>query len=146
MADILHEVTINAAPAKVYKALTDQEGLQSWWTEHASAKAEAGSVSTFSFYGGMAVFKLSVDKLEPGSYVQWGVQQGPPGWENTRITWDLSNENGKTKLLLGHRDWASTEGLFANSSYNWAWYMTSLKNYAETGKGTPHTDADMQQA
>jgi hypothetical protein len=73
MADILHEVTINAAPAQVYKALTQQTGLQSWWTEHAAAKAEVGSVSTFSFYGGMAVFKLSVDQLQPNNKVYWGV-------------------------------------------------------------------------
>ena len=145
MADILHEVTINASPKQVYAALTRQDGLQSWWTEHAEAKAAVGTVSTFSFYGGMAVFKLSVDELEPDSQVQWGVQQGPPGWENTHITWDLSEDEGKTKLLFGHRDWASTKGLYANTSYNWAWYMTSLKAYVESGKGTPHTDADMQQ-
>ena len=145
MADILHEVTINAAPAKVYEALTQQQGLQRWWTEHAEAKAEEGSVSTFTFYGGMAVFKLSVDKLEPNHQVKWGVQQGPPGWQNTDITWDLSEDNGKTKLLLGHRNWASTEGLYPTSNYTWGQYATSLKSYVETGKGTPHTDADMQQ-
>ena len=143
MTDILHEVTIDASPAKVYEALTKQSGLQAWWTEHAKAKAQTGTVSEFSFYGGAAVFKLSVDTLEPGQKVYWGVQQGPPGWENTRITWDLAEADGKTKLLLGHRGWASTEGLYANTSYNWAWYMTSLKAYLETGQGTPHTDADM---
>jgi uncharacterized protein YndB with AHSA1/START domain len=143
MADILHEVTIDASPAKVYQALTEQSGLQGWWTEHTKAKAQTGTVSEFSFYGGMAVFKLSVDKLDPGSKVYWGVEQGPPGWENTRITWDLSGDDGKTKLLFGHRGWASTEGMYASVSYNWAWYMTSLKQYIETGKGTPHTDADM---
>ena len=143
MADILHEVTIDASPAKVYQALTEQSGLQGWWTEHTKAKAQTGTISEFSFYGGMAVFKLSVDTLEPGDKVYWGVEQGPPGWENTRITWDLSGDNGKTKLLLGHRDWASTGGMYPSVSYNWAWYMTSLKQYVETGKGTPHTDADM---
>lgn len=143
MVDILHEVTVDASPAKVYQALTEQSGLQSWWTEHAKAKAQTGTVSEFSFYGGMAVFKLSVGELESGKKVYWGVEQGPPGWENTRITWDLSGDNGKTKILLGHRDWASTGGLYPSSNYNWAWYLTSLKSYVETGTGTPHTDADM---
>ena len=143
MADILHEVTIGASPAKVYEALTDQGDLQAWWTEHAKARAETGTVSEFSFYGGMAVFKLSVDTLAAAEKVYWSVQQGPPGWENTHITWDLTEVEGQTKVLLGHRDWATTEGLYANSSYNWAWYLTSLKSYLETGTGTPHTDADM---
>ena len=141
--DILHEVTIDAPPAKVYEALTEQSGLQAWWTEHATAETQVGSVSEFSFYGGAVVFKLSVDKLEPNGKVYWGVQQGAPGWDNTRITWDLTAAEDKTKVLLGHRRWASTDGLYASSSYNWAWYMTSLKTYLETGAGTPHTDADM---
>lgn len=143
MPDILHEVTIDSSPDKVFEALTEQNGLQSWWTEHATAQPKTGTVSEFSFYGGMAVFKLSVDDLGSGEKVYWGVQQGPPGWENTRITWDLAADEGKTKVRLGHRDWVSTEGLYANTSYNWAWYMTSLKTYLETGKGTPHTDADI---
>jgi hypothetical protein len=91
----------------------------------------------------MVVFKLSIDELEPSEKVYWGVEQGPPGWKNTRITWDLSSDNGKTKILLGHRGWASTDGMYPSVSYNWAWYLTSLKNYVETGSGMPHTDADM---
>lgn len=144
MADILHEVTIEASPAQVYEALTEQSGLQGWWTEHTKTKAQTGTVSEFSFMGGAVVFKLSVDALEPGQRVQWGVEQGPPGWENTHITWNLTAEEDNTKLLFGHRDWASTDGLYPSISYNWAWYLTSLKSYLETGQGTPHTDAELE--
>ncbi len=143
MADILHEVTIDKSPAKVYEALTQQKALQSWWTEHAKVETQTGTVAEFSFYGGMVVFKFGVDTLEPGEKVGWSVQQGPPGWENTHITWDLTADEGKTKVLFGHRAWASTDGLYPSTSYNWAWYMTSLKAYVETGQGSPHTDADM---
>jgi uncharacterized protein YndB with AHSA1/START domain len=31
MADIWHEITIAATPDKVYKAITEEEGLTSWW-------------------------------------------------------------------------------------------------------------------
>ena len=143
MVDILHEVTIAASPEKVYQALTDQSDLQGWWTEHATAKAQTGTVSEFSFYGGMAVFRLNVDELEPGQKVYWSVKEAVPGWDNTRITWDLAENEGQTTLRFGHRNWASTDGIYASVSYNWAWYMTSLKAYVETGTGTPHTDADM---
>ncbi len=43
MPDVLHEVTIAAAPDKVYKALTEQQGLEAWWTTHAIAEAKVGS-------------------------------------------------------------------------------------------------------
>jgi uncharacterized protein YndB with AHSA1/START domain len=143
MADILHAVTIAAPPAKVYAALTEETGLRSWWTQHATAEAKADTVATFGFYGGQFVFKLHIDELNPPRKVAWGVQQGAPGWDHTQITWDLAEDNGKTNVLLGHRGWASTEGNYASTSYNWAWYLTSLKQYLETGTGTPHTDADM---
>ena len=143
MVDILHAVTINAPPAAVYAALTEQNGLRSWWTEHATAEPKVGTVATFSFYGGRAVFNFHIDALEPARNVAWAVEQGAPGWEHTRITWDLADDKGQTNVLFGHRDWASTEGNYASTNYIWGWYLTSLKNYLETGTGTPHTDADM---
>jgi len=32
MADMYHEIQINASPAKVYEAITTQKGLRGWWT------------------------------------------------------------------------------------------------------------------
>lgn len=37
MANILHRITIDAAPDRVFDALTLSEGLQSWWTRDSSA-------------------------------------------------------------------------------------------------------------
>ena len=48
------------------------------------------------------------------------------------------SEHG-TKLRFGHHNYATTEGSFATVSYTWATYLTSLKNYLETGKGSPNT-------
>jgi hypothetical protein len=56
------------------------------------------------------------------------------------VTWDLTPVEEGTKLLFGHRDYAMTEGSFASVSYNWAWFLTSLKQYIETGTGTPYAD------
>jgi uncharacterized protein YndB with AHSA1/START domain len=141
MPNILHEVTIEAPADKVYKALTEQAGLAAWWTHHTKAEPRVGSIAEFGFYGGQAVFKMKIDTLEPGSTVNWSVQGGgPPDWANTRVTWDLSTEENGTKVLLGHRGFASEDGSFANTNYNWGWFLTSLKSYIETGKGTPNTD------
>jgi uncharacterized protein YndB with AHSA1/START domain len=136
MADILHEVVIQAPPAKVYEAITQQAGLASWWTTHSIAKPEVGSTSEFGFEGGKVVFRMDVAKLEP-QHVSWNVRQGAPDWGDTIVTWDLTPQNGGTKVLFGHRGFASTDGSFANTNYNWAWFLTSLKTYVETGKGMP---------
>ena len=35
MPDIIHFLTIEASPAAVYKAITEQAGIQGWWTVQA---------------------------------------------------------------------------------------------------------------
>lgn len=140
MPDILHEVTIKGSPDKIYKALTEQEGLAAWWTVHTDAKPKVGNVNEFRFNNGAYVFKMEIDSLEPNKKVHWNALQGAPDWGGTRVTFDISNGEEGTKLLFGHRDYASTEGSFASVSYNWAWFLTSLKSYIEEGKGTPYAD------
>jgi uncharacterized protein YndB with AHSA1/START domain len=143
MADILHQVGVKADPSAVYKALTEQEQIKAWWSEHTKAEPGVGALHEISFYGGMVTFQLRVKALEPGKRVVWAVEGGPPDWANTEITWTLTANDGQTMLHLAHRGFSSTEGNFASVNYNWGWYVTSLKFYLEKGKGMPHTDADM---
>ncbi|MFW5943488.1 MAG: SRPBCC family protein [Chloroflexota bacterium] len=140
MADILHLVPIQASPQSVYEAITTEEGLKSWWTDDVSAEPREGSMAVFRFEGGQVAFRMNVDKLEPVQAVEWSVEApAPPEWEETRVTWHLQPDNGgNTHLLFGHRDWASTENSFAAINYNWAYYLTSLKEYLEKGQGFPH--------
>jgi ketosteroid isomerase-like protein len=44
-----------------------------------------------------------------------------------------------TKVRFGNCDFASAEGSLASASLNWAWYLISLKDYLDTGKGRPDT-------
>ena len=141
MPAILHELTIDAPPERVYEAITEQAGLAAWWTNFASAQAKVGTISEFSFYGGQVLMRMEITALEPPRRVDWKALAGAPDWPGTRITWELSPADNGTKILFGHRDYASTGGSFASVNYNWAWYLTSLKAYLETGQGNPHTGA-----
>lgn len=140
MADVLHQVTINASAQATYDAITQETGLQGWWSEHSHIE---GSLASVSFYNNAVTFKLRVTKQEPNTQVVWAVEAGAPDWPGTEITWVLAEDNGQTTLNFAHRGFPSTEGHFANVNYTWGWYATSLKFYLEKGKGMPHTDADM---
>lgn len=138
MADILLEVTIEKSPQDIYKALTESEEIKQWWTSHAIAEPKVGSTAEFGFYGGEAIFKFNVAKLDAGKNVTWSVMGGgPPDWAGTSVTWDISPTDKGTKVLLGHRDYQTTEGSFASVGYNWAFFLTSLKAYLEKGAGMP---------
>ncbi len=143
MAEILHEVGIQAPAARIYQALTTTEGLQRWWSQHSRIEPGPGGKARISFYNDAVVFELRNKASDPGKKVVWTVESGPPDWIDTEISWTLTESEGPTNVFLAHRGFASTEGNFASVNFNWGWYFISLKSYLEKGEGMPHTDADL---
>jgi len=43
MADMYHQVHIDAVPENVYQAISTEEGLKSWWTADTEAQPRVGS-------------------------------------------------------------------------------------------------------
>ena len=143
MADILHQVDIVASPDQLFAALTEEDKVKAWWSEHSTIKPEVGSLASVSFYSNAVTFELRIKELEPSKSVVWAVEGGPPDWVNTDLNWSITQNNGAAILNLAHRGFASIEGNFASVNYTWGLYLTSLKFYLEKGEGMPHTDADM---
>ena len=138
MSDIVLEVTIAAAPDKVFKALTEQHGLEAWWTTHMVAEPTVGSAVEAFFRGGQLVIKMELRTLEPTRKVVWGVRERVAGWGGSHFTWDLSPDEHGTKVMFGYRDFpASADSNLPGLTYAWAVNLTSLKEYLEKGKGNP---------
>jgi uncharacterized protein YndB with AHSA1/START domain len=138
MPDIVQEVTIEAMPEKVFNAITRQDELAQWWTNHVTAEPRVGSLAEFSFNNGAYVFKLEITELRVAKSVHWMVRGGPPHWEGTNITWDLAPATNGTKLLFGHHGFAVADATYEETREGWEYFNGSLKSYLETGKGTPH--------
>ena len=60
MADVLHQVGIQASPKKLNEALTAQPHIQARWSQHTKAETAVGHLNAVSFYGGMVTFELRV--------------------------------------------------------------------------------------
>ncbi len=139
MAEILHRITIDAGPDRVFDALTVSEGLQSWWTQDSTATPKIGSVALFKFVQGTIVFRMRVEDLIPGKKVAWSCLGDLQEWEGTRLTWELeSTENGGTDLRFAHSGWNSTEGDYPRCNTTWGHLMHLLKAYAEGKPVKPH--------
>ncbi len=138
MADILHALPILAKRKRVYKALTEQDGLRSWWTRFTMAEPTVGYVNQFGF-GGEFKFLMRIDDLVRDELVQWTCLEGHEEWEQTRIEFNLSDlaNNSGTLVRFSHTGWLSQDGVFAQCNYDWAQYLRSLKLYLEKGDGTP---------
>lgn len=138
MVDILHRVPIKIPREAVYRAITEPDGLSSWWTTEVEAEPTEGSLAIFRFEGGAVQMRMRVESLTPGARVHWLVEEpSPPEWKGTSVTWELSDQDGGTSVLFGHRGWKSTELSFPFINYSWGYYLLSLVKYLEEGKGFP---------
>ena len=136
MPDIKHQLTINAPVGQVYRAITDQDGLAGWWTEQAVAKPTVGSIAEFRF-GDRYLNRMRITALVTDKKVTWECIQGDREWIGNRFVFDLEECEGKTLTRFAHTDWSEASDFYAACNYHWGRYMSSLKKYCETGKGSP---------
>ena len=136
MYDILHRVGIKASPNEVYNALATREGLSRWWTTTTSGDSRVGGIIEFRFdrRGG---FDIRVLDFVPGKHVLWQVVDGPEDWIDTRISFDLKQEDDYTILLFKHQGWRKPVEFMHHCSTKWGTFLMSLKSLFETGKGAP---------
>lgn len=135
MAEIKINVVIKSTPQTIYKAITTQEGLASWWAKQTIAKPEVGFVNVFTF--GTFRNEMEVTALMPDKKVEWKCVESIEEWIGTRIVFDLEERDGKTLVRFGHVDWRASTDTLAGCTYDWARFMQSLKSLCETGSGTP---------
>jgi uncharacterized protein YndB with AHSA1/START domain len=143
MADIKHYVTIKSPAEKVYRDITEQEGLAGWWTRELKAKPEVGFIDEFHFgQKDYENIKMKVTRLDTNKRVDWVCLDGDPQWIGTNVSFELEEKDGNTGLLFTHGNWKEATLFFASCSYNWGFYMNSLRELCNKGKGTPHQDRD----
>lgn len=145
--DIVHRIGIKAPASKVYAALATIEGLAGWWTQDTSGSAQVGGRVEFRFrtaagdeIGG---FGMEVLELSPEHKVHWQVKDGPAEWVGTDIEFGLSQQDGQTIVLFGHRRWRDPGEFMAHCSTKWATFLLSLRDLVESGQGRPSPD-DLQ--
>ena len=141
MVNIIHRIGVRSASGKVYKAIATIEGLANWWTEEVEGDEQVGGKIKFTFRGKSRDLKgemvMEVKELDPRKNVKWQCVEGPDEWVGTDITFDLSQQDDQTIIIFGHRNWREAIEFTAHCSMKWAIFLLSLRDYIETGKGSP---------
>jgi uncharacterized protein YndB with AHSA1/START domain len=136
MAEIRHILVINVSPEKVFRAVTEQEGLSSWWTNETIAKSDVGSVVEFRF-GDRYHLKMQIMQIDKNRRLEWECLKGDDEWVGTSFIFDLERDKNSTKLRFTHGNWRQQTDFLDSCNYQWGYYLRSLKMYCETGEGTP---------
>ena len=139
MPDIVHTIEINASLQRVYDALTSTEGIRRWWTRDASIETQTGGFGEFGFSERTVVTAIRVDELRSAFHVGWTTisSNAPGGWNNPSIAFDLQSEGNVTVLEFAHCGFNEIIEGYTRVGEGWSHYLASLKQYLETGAGTP---------
>src|ERR1041385_3794827 len=131
MPDIIHRIGIKAKADKVYAALATTKGVAGWWTKETTGLSKVGGSLTFTFRtkkgGHLGEMKADVKELKPNKRVQWRITSGPEEWLGTDITFDLTEADGMTIVIFGHRNWKRAVEFMAHCSMKWAVFLLSLR-------------------
>src|SRR5256886_11279919 len=102
MSAIVEELTIEAAPRRVWGAITQQDEIVQWWANEARVKPEVGSLGEFRFRSPAGVLHFEVGELDEGSQVHWISRKGPPQWAGTSVTRQLTPVPNWTQGVFTH--------------------------------------------
>ena len=138
MFSIHHDITIKSSAESIFNAITQPEGLDSWWTKKSSGSPKMGTEYRFFFttgYDWFAKVLLATDKKQ----IMFKMIDADPDWIDTLLTFTIiKKENDSCLLRFDHTEWRSINDHFRRTSYCWALYLRGLKKYLEEGLVTPY--------
>lgn len=133
---IIEEVVTNATPEDVWRALTEGEGLRSWFPVDAKVTPGLGGTIWLSWGEGMSG-EASITAWEPGRHLQWTEDRGPV---KMAVDFHISTRDGQTVVRLvqsGFGDGPEWDGEFHMTSGGWAYFMANLAWHLEHHNGIP---------
>ncbi|WP_411030573.1 SRPBCC family protein [Spongiimicrobium sp. 3-5] len=130
---IKHLFHISASTEKVYKAIAGTEGLSHWWTTQTKGSEDVDGEIKFNFgeYQGPT---MKIIELVPNKKIVWQCVESN-GWLDHIFTFDLDENDGKTRIRFSHEGWEDQGDFYAGCCFSWGRYLESLRQYCQTGKG-----------
>ena len=144
MADISHLLKIAVEPRQVYEALTTAAGIRQWWTDNADLDEQVGGKGVFRFHYDQTVETVvQIINLQEPILVTWAILNSfRPEQNGTIITFEIQSAGSYTLLHFSQVGFATADETYALMNTGWAYYLVSLKQYLETGKGAPSPNVD----
>lgn len=131
-----HLLKIQASKEQVFEAISSIQGLKNWLTVKTIGSGDSMQYLGFRFEEQDGPDML-VKQLIPFKTIEWICVASPHGWKGNRITFQLETSGLTTILRFSHDGWHTQNDSYAYCNSTWGHYLDSLKNYCESGKGSP---------
>ncbi|NVK21194.1 MAG: SRPBCC domain-containing protein [Kangiellaceae bacterium] len=134
MYSIDHRITVETSPKKLHKALTKPEELSQWWTK--ATFTEKPSPTLNFHFGENHRVDMQVIDSSPNK-ITWQCSEGP--WVGIgQFEWNIAPDERGSVLTFTHSGWESIDDFHRHCNSKWGFFLgVSLKNFLETGTGTP---------
>lgn len=132
-----------SAKISTVEAVKKISNVPEWWGITFSGNSEKQNDKFVVRMGGDSFFNFTVTELIPGKRVVWLVTDcnmpwyaGKKEWVNTKLIFDLSDDNGFTNLNFTHEGLTPNVECYRDCEIGWThWIKKSLFSYFTTGKG-----------
>jgi uncharacterized protein YndB with AHSA1/START domain len=139
MKTIHHVCDIEAEPGRVWWALTDREGMASWWsTRVESPEAGVGAMIKWTFAGDFNPVMEITELVEPTTLV-WRCVGGHEPWADNLFRFELQERGASRTRLRFWQEYAREldDDAYGTYNYNWGYYLESLRLLTAEGIGKP---------
>jgi hypothetical protein len=139
--DYTINIVANTTPEEAFNSINN---VSEWWTQSLEGNSKKLDDEFTVRFGDVHYSKQKLVEVVPGKRVVWLITdsklnflENKQEWTNTRIIFDISTQNGKSKIQFTHVGLIPELECFDACSNAWSQYIQSLRSLVTTGKGRP---------
>lgn len=136
-------ILVEQSPSKAFNAI---KNFRAWWSEEIEGATDQLNEVFFYHYKDIHLCKLKLIEVIPDKKLvyqvldnQFNFTKDKSEWINTRLIFELREEEGKTNVTFTHEGLVPEYECYHVCFDAWTGYITkSLYNLIATGKGSPN--------
>ena len=132
-------VETHVPPDVLYRAVSTADGLRGWWSDELTNEGGTGGILTLHYRGG-PITRVRFAGGEAPLRAEWDVIEHRPlsEWNGTKLVFTIERLGRSiSKLRFRHIGLDSGCECYGMCNRGWSYYMESLRDFVESGKGKP---------
>ena len=138
MEKTTHFIGAKCTKEEMFNAISKPSELEKWWATRAEGIVESGE-TLFLIFDKLTTLKLKYEEIVPNQKLVLTCFDSFKAWDKTQLIFEILEKDNQVFLTQTHQNInpQDVQSLTYFSS-KWTVYLLSLKQYLETGIGTPY--------